>query len=192
MNYSRLLRESNNEKCWVKIMVWFHFGLVWDGMVPTGSEGRWEKFKPAQRPKMTTHLWAGHVFPAFDFWHLSTAHVLVVFAHFFSFMKLSETKWMRAYRETTLWSRGLQNPACKISILRTKMVLGHLSKINKWTWKECKISKSCMKLSKFCNCAKLETGNCWALWLHSILPRVRGYLDSFCSRKSFGQTIWKL
>ena len=125
-------------------MVWFHFGLVWDGMVPTGSEGRWEKFKPAQRPKMTTHLWAGHVFPAFDFWHLSTAHVLVVFAHFFIFMKLSETKWMRAYRQTTRWSRELQNPACKLSILRTKMVLGHLGKIDKWTWKECKISKSCI------------------------------------------------
>ena len=80
-------------------------GIGRDGMVPTGSEGRWEKFKPAQRPKMTTHLWAGHVFPAFDFWHLSRAHVLVVFAHFFIFMKLSEPKWMRAYHQTTLWSR---------------------------------------------------------------------------------------
>ena len=110
MNYIRLLRESNKQ--WEVLSK--NNGLVplWSGLgrdgskLPTGSEGRWEKFKPAQRPKMTTHLWAGHVFPAFDFWHLSTAHVLVVFAHFFIFMKMSEIKWMRAYRQTTRWPRG--------------------------------------------------------------------------------------
>ena len=109
MNYTRLLRESNKQ--WEVLsknngLVPLWSGKGRDGMVPTGLEGRWEKFNPTQRPKMTTHLWAGHVFPASDFWHLSTAHVLVVFVHFFIFMKLSKTKWMRAYRQTTLWSRG--------------------------------------------------------------------------------------